>query len=173
MVQQVLPPFGTVNKREGCRKSKLKIEIGSQNLAGRTFPAALATEFVERISRSKGSRGKSDTHLDSTDLKSFPLQHRSYPSRLIALDFNGSSPHGSSATAASPNPFGKCLDHGERQMTRELVDDDDGLSAAVSRFSTQHDAAQLPEGRCALFSRARLIRAFWQVHLRKHVFQLG
>jgi hypothetical protein len=64
------------------------------------------------------------------------FKHRPHPIWLIALDFNGSSFHGSSTTAADPNLFGDGLDHGEWQVSGELVDNNDRLSAAMSRFAT-------------------------------------
>ena len=81
----------------------------------------------------------------SADLKSFPLKDRSYPGWLIALDFNGSSFHRSSTAAAHSNFFSDDLDKGEGQMSCELVDNNDSLSAAMSRFAAQHDSAGLPE----------------------------
>jgi hypothetical protein len=64
------------------------------------------------------------------------FKHRSHPIRLIALDFDDSSFHGSSTTAAHPNLFGDGLDHGEGQVSCELVDNNHSLSAAMSRFPT-------------------------------------
>jgi hypothetical protein len=101
------------------------------------------------------------------------LKHRSHPLWLIALDFNGSSSHGSSTTAAHPNLFGDGLNRGEGQVSCELVDNNDSLSAAMSRFPTQYDSAELPERDRGLVSGRRMVRSFRQVHLGKRILQFG
>jgi hypothetical protein len=58
-------------------------------------------------------------------------------------------------------------------MSCELVDNNDSLSAAMSRFSTQYDSAELPERCRGLVSGTSLVRSFRQLHLRKRILQFG
>ena len=71
------------------------------------------------------------------------------------------------------NVFTDGLDHGKRQMSCELVDHNDCLSATVSGFPTQHHSAQLPQWCCGLVRGVSPIRSSWQVHFWKRINQFG
>ena len=83
--------------------------------------------------------------LNSGYLEALTLQNRSNARCLIALHLDRPAFHSPATTAMLTNRFRDSLDHRDRQVSGEIVDNDHGLAPSMSRFLSKNNASELPD----------------------------